>query len=291
MDTSVLMISPIPSMENESQDILCSLSSISFSKTEVSPSMMSYRSMLSEKTTSTSMLSDKTTSMSMLSERTTSMSMLSDCSLCPSPPPNPCCEDILENIVIGDCNDAKDPEFLQQNSIGAILDCTSELAPNEKAQSIAYFKLPLRDDVQEKLDWEIFSSAFSHIDCHSRNARVLVHCTMGRSRSPTVVMLYLIYRTKCSLAEAFMAVLSIRPQTTPNLRFINQMIDMELQFHQSNSVNIHFFTACIFCARSYTHKSTFMCCASSCCCIDCIKSYENDLCPQCRFLQSSEDWN
>ena len=59
-----------------------------------------------------------------------------------------------------------------------------------------YFALPLHDNVNEDIT-KYFNKAFEYIDrIKEKNGRVLVHCSAGKSRSPTIVMAYLIKRER-----------------------------------------------------------------------------------------------
>lgn len=58
---------------------------------------------------------------------------------------------------------------------------------------------------------------------------VLVHCQGGVSRSPTVVISFLMHLKKLSLTEAYQFVKEKRPCIAPNLNFMGQLLQLELK--------------------------------------------------------------
>ena len=57
----------------------------------------------------------------------------------------------------------------------------------------------------------------------SSNTKVLVHCQMGRSRSATLVIMYLIYKFKISSNTALEMVKQRRQVVDPNNGFLKQL--------------------------------------------------------------------
>jgi len=56
---------------------------------------------------------------------------------------------------------------------------------------------------------------------------VLVHCFVGKSRSVTIVVAYLMKKHGMTLAQALQHVKSKRPVASPNAGFIRQLQDLE----------------------------------------------------------------
>ncbi|KCV72864.1 hypothetical protein H696_00437 [Fonticula alba] len=91
----------------------------------------------------------------------------------------------------------------------------------------SYCHLPIRDNLEEDI-MQYFEPAFKYIDaCRERSEKVLVHCAAGRSRSPTVVMAYLIAREGWTLAKAYEHVQNQRPFVCPNLGFMFILAECE----------------------------------------------------------------
>lgn len=64
---------------------------------------------------------------------------------------------------------------------------------------------------------------------------VLVHCYLGRSRSATIVLAYLMARRQMRLADALAFLKQIRPQIEPNSGFHRQLQAYEQQLTQQQS--------------------------------------------------------
>ena len=77
---------------------------------------------------------------------------------------------------------------------------------------------------------EAFDVMESHVSC---NKRVLVCCTMGVSRSATIVIAFLMKCHGWSMTQAIEYIASKRPQISPNLGFIKQLQSLEESLHPS----------------------------------------------------------
>ncbi|XP_053647591.2 dual specificity protein phosphatase 14 [Cherax quadricarinatus] len=69
-----------------------------------------------------------------------------------------------------------------------------------------------------------------------RGGCVMVHCVAGVSRSPALVLAYLVKYEDMSLRQAFLHVRSSRPNIRPNAGFFSQLIDFEQRVRGSTSV-------------------------------------------------------
>lgn len=65
--------------------------------------------------------------------------------------------------------------------------------------------------------------------------KVLVHCQAGISRSPTIVIAYLMYKYNLSMNDAYSKVKDIRPIVAPNLIFMSQLMDYEAKLNPKES--------------------------------------------------------
>ena len=68
------------------------------------------------------------------------------------------------------------------------------------------------------------------------NKSVLVHCAMGKSRSATIIIAYLMVTNRLSLKEAYDYVKEKRPQIAPNPSYIKDLIEFEKQLYGRNSM-------------------------------------------------------
>lgn len=69
--------------------------------------------------------------------------------------------------------------------------------------------------------------------------QILVHCTSGSSRAPSMVMAYLLYAKKIPLVDAYNYITAIRPLVAPNSHFLFQLAMLEVQCTESCSVYYH----------------------------------------------------
>lgn len=83
------------------------------------------------------------------------------------------------------------------------------------------------DPISDRIDEEI-----------GRGGRVLVHCVAGVSRSPALVLAYLVKYADMSLRQAFLHVRSTRPNIRPNAGFFSHLIDFERRVRGSTSVSL-----------------------------------------------------
>ncbi|KAG7175569.1 Dual specificity protein phosphatase 14-like 2 [Homarus americanus] len=75
-------------------------------------------------------------------------------------------------------------------------------------------------------------------DVRGSGRRVLVHCVAGVSRSPAIILAYLVKYADMSLRQAFLHVRSVRPNIRPNAGFFSQLIEFERRVRGSTSVTL-----------------------------------------------------
>lgn len=72
----------------------------------------------------------------------------------------------------------------------------------------------------------------------NRTGSTLVHCTAGRSRSPALIMAYLMRFEALSLRQAHEVVLEQRPFVRPNAGFWRQLLDYERRLFGRTSLRM-----------------------------------------------------
>ncbi len=75
---------------------------------------------------------------------------------------------------------------------------------------------------------------------HARqnNFAIFVHCQMGKSRSATFIIAYLMKHMNMSLEVAYKKVKSSRSLVFPNLGFMRQLKDYELYLGTNSRVDV-----------------------------------------------------
>jgi atypical dual specificity phosphatase len=128
--------------------------------------------------------------------------------------------------------------FLTTKSITHVLSIGA--SPKENIDGVIYHRIPLTDSPSSSIS-SICDSACTIIDesLKSKNAgSILVHCSAGISRSPTVVVAYLMKRRGMTLKVALGQIVRARPQVSPNPGFLRQLKDLEMEIFGNVSLNV-----------------------------------------------------
>ncbi|XP_066937605.1 dual specificity protein phosphatase 10-like isoform X2 [Macrobrachium rosenbergii] len=135
--------------------------------------------------------------------------------------------EVLPFLFIGNARDAQNLRVLQALGITRVLNVTSHLPGYHQDSGICYKTLPAMDSGHQNLR-QFFDEAIHFID-EARQAgdRVLVHCQAGVSRSPTIVIAYLMKHTRMTMVDSYKYVKARRPIISPNLNFMGQLVEWE----------------------------------------------------------------
>ncbi|CAF1050587.1 unnamed protein product [Didymodactylos carnosus] len=129
-------------------------------------------------------------------------------------------------LFLGNCISAHDVNRLSKLGIRYILNVASrdvEVCPYY-GKDYRTLQIDLRDDEQENI-LQVLEKAFAFIDEAKLNkCRVLVHCSHGQSRSPAIVIAYLMRTYNISLEQCLSHVIKARPCVSPNDGFLKQLI-------------------------------------------------------------------
>ncbi len=136
---------------------------------------------------------------------------------------------IIDHIYLGNLNSAHNEEFLKNENIGAILNCTvaEEFHP--------YFlnKPRFRLNVEDSRDREniekfrdLLPKSVQFIEEQIDNNRIVyIHCYWGLMRSATVVAAYLIKNYHYTPKEAISFIKQKRPQALSSLYNYNDLLE------------------------------------------------------------------
>jgi len=137
---------------------------------------------------------------------------------------------ILPSLYLGPCSAASNQAFLVAHSITHVLSVGS--TPTRKVEGVIYHRLPLTDSPASsisKVSDEASKIIDSVIKSKGGKGSILVHCSAGISRSPTLVVAYLMKARSMSLRSALKQVLRARPQVSPNPGFLRQLKQLEVE--------------------------------------------------------------
>merc|ERR1711879_917909 len=125
--------------------------------------------------------------------------------------------EIIPGLYITDISQASSEEFIENNKI--------PLSITQKLRQYKFIKI--LDNCQVNIQ-KYFEECFRFIEDNLKNdGRVVVHCQAGISRSPTIVMAYLMKKWECSWLDACNYVQKKRSCAAPNFSFIGQLLNFE----------------------------------------------------------------
>jgi len=136
--------------------------------------------------------------------------------------------EIIQGLFLGDHRSSTDHEFLRDNKINLIVNCTKTLPFQTKYAGIEHVRVAVHDNLQ---DSEI-RNMIPYIDfvCEkiakyiSTGLNVLVHCYAGRQRSACIVAALLMKKGNMSIPEAVAFVRKFRAVAfTPRVNFIKSL--------------------------------------------------------------------
>lgn len=133
---------------------------------------------------------------------------------------------IIDNIFLGNWYDSIDEMKLKHNNIKCILTLNKNNVHTEANRDmfdrlgIRYKYVKIQDSPDENLLQHIDSSIRFIKKCDDN---VLVHCSMGISRSVGIVVAYLMKEKNMSYGKAIDYVRKRRPIANPNYSFVQQL--------------------------------------------------------------------
>jgi len=135
---------------------------------------------------------------------------------------------IINNLYLGNINKSNDIEFLKNNNIQAIINCTE----NEPFSDYFDDKLKLRIPVNDSKDEYNIDNFKSFIIesvrfinyCLNNDKRIYIHCYWGLMRSATVVACYLVKKYNLAPNDAIQIIKEKRPRALPSLYNFNDII-------------------------------------------------------------------
>lgn len=140
---------------------------------------------------------------------------------------------IEEGLYLGSVGAANNKSELKRLNITHILTVANSLPPTHPNDFVyKIINIPDREDVNIE---NYFDECFTFIDEAKRTGcGVLVHCFVGKSRSVTVVVAYLMKKHGMSVSEALKHVKSKRPIASPNSGFMLQLQNFEKSLRGSD---------------------------------------------------------
>lgn len=126
---------------------------------------------------------------------------------------------IIDNLYLGSSFNAASYTILKNNNINVIFNITNEIT-NYYPNDFIYHKYPLNDNNKDSIE-EYLEEIYETILNHQQNTpgNILVHCYMGRSRSASVIIYYIMKKLSMNVNEAMEYVLNKRLIINPTIKF------------------------------------------------------------------------
>ena len=141
---------------------------------------------------------------------------------------------IIDHIFLGTEQCATEQAYLHKNSIRRVLVVGDQIGmPFERDPYFTYLRIPLHDESTANIR-QHFEECFAFIEKRVTEfgddaGNVLVHCVAGMSRSPTIVIAYIMNKYGLPFVEAFNFVKQRRPIVQPNPGFVQQLKKFEAE--------------------------------------------------------------
>lgn len=133
-------------------------------------------------------------------------------------PVAPLCE-ILPSLLLGAEADACNDDALHEHRITHVLSLTMNAAKVAE-KPVLHCHVPMLDSPDEDIVAH-FDACFQFLaTAQAGGGRVLIHCQMGISRAPTIVIAFLMKHHHFGLADALTYVKTRRPIISPRLSFL-----------------------------------------------------------------------
>ncbi|XP_067102028.1 dual specificity protein phosphatase 18-like isoform X1 [Osmerus mordax] len=143
---------------------------------------------------------------------------------------------ITPSLFLSGVDAAQKLTLITNRNITLIINATAELIVYPNYKGVEVLHVPVQDQPHAPLRHYFESVAESIHNNHS--GHTLVHCSAGRSRSPALIMAYLMKHKGVSLRQAHEWVLENRPHIRPNAGFWRQLMEYERDLHGKNTVRM-----------------------------------------------------
>lgn len=136
---------------------------------------------------------------------------------------------VVDNIYLGSAQNASNYDTLKKYDIGLIMNVTKEIS-EWFPKDFKYVRYDLKDNNEHSIS-EYLDQAYNDIIEYQKNhhGNILIHCFMGRSRSASVVLYYLMKTkknedgTSFTFDDALEFLKEKRPIVNPTFRFAKDL--------------------------------------------------------------------
>ena len=126
---------------------------------------------------------------------------------------------ITDKIYLGEKEGLKDPEYFSQEKITHVLSLLDFEFSLPDELNLVHKLISIEDDSKSNL-LKIIKECIKYIE---KSDKIFIHCMYGVSRSPSIVIAYLMWKTHCSFDDTYFFVKNRREFVEPNDGFIEQL--------------------------------------------------------------------
>ncbi len=126
---------------------------------------------------------------------------------------------ITDNIYLGGVKGLSESEYFKTEKITATLSILKDAPKFVDDENIKHKVIPL-DDLYSENIIKYFKECIEFIE---NNGKIFIHCTCGVSRSASIVISYLMWKTHSPFNEVYLFVKKRRPEIDPNNGFRKQL--------------------------------------------------------------------
>ena len=130
--------------------------------------------------------------------------------------------EVLPGLFLSGADDAYNRQFLLAEGITHVLNCAEELSARQQqyGTDVVIQHIPMEDDETPEVEKQLQEAVNQLQSWYRRDYKVLVHCRAGISRSPTVVIAWLMLCNNMSFDDAWKKVVAARNFIRPNDYFM-----------------------------------------------------------------------
>ncbi|XP_075993561.1 dual specificity protein phosphatase 18 [Genypterus blacodes] len=144
---------------------------------------------------------------------------------------------ITPKLYLSGLDAALNPSVVSSRNITLIVNASGlESMSYPHPDTVQVLPVPVQDKPHAALS-HYFDLVAQQID-RNQSGKTLVHCTAGRSRSPSLIMAYLMRYEGATLRQAHELVLQQRPYIRPNAGFWRQLLAYERTLFGSNTLRM-----------------------------------------------------
>lgn len=115
------------------------------------------------------------------------------------------------------------PDFINRNEISYVLTCGADLNISTIPKGVQHKTIKIYDTPVQPL-FTYLKKCFQFIEkCRRSKQRILIHCRVGKSRSVSILMMYLMYTYHLSTVDSIKTIRLTRPIAQPNRGFLQQI--------------------------------------------------------------------